>query len=618
MNSVFGKHGAILDSMLLQRADAEPRTSNDPKEKESLAREHHERLALAQKALDEYDVTHIITRLAPPGPGDFGSVKNLTDAGGWLRISMGPSAAILERITPTMTQAKAEKIAFNLPRLAFKDSDLPMASLRQAATAPSFYEKHVYRTRKASSPSRRMGMHYLKIASTETQAPFVFAALNLAIRNLNLSLNETPDDLEVYNALGQCYAMFNSAEQMLQGENASQRISQVRYLQSVMAFRQATVIDPSDKFAWQSLHEVYLQRKRIDLAVECLDKWLKLEDETPQGSGDEYEDQITSLYQRKTELNEQITQSEEQIKSAIERQLEAVRKRREAEESAKKDAGEAMTADEAAAEESMEAVITAVSYNGAGQPQKALEALKSQAEAVRANPLGTVLLGQLLLESGELEEAHRMLSLMSQDAMKQPEAMVGLEWQLYTGISQLGIGDYPSADETWTSHLGLLNRQIASGQPYGSILFTLPLIADANIAVNEEVPVWPFRNSTMSGDTIQSMNEGRAEISLLLGLIQLEEGNLANARKSLSRIITDYGNTRALGLARFYYSMLDEKALSLFEQNFSKVWEEFEYPGEVFPTAQNDASSTKPPLSDLLPGRGGNSSPNQPENAPKQ
>jgi tetratricopeptide (TPR) repeat protein len=618
MNSVFGKHGAILDSMLLQRADAEPKTSNDPKEKESLAREHHERLELAQKALAEYDVTHIITRLAPPGPGDFGSVKNLTDVGGWLRISIGPSAAILERITPKMTQAKAEKIAFNLPRLAFKDSDLPMASLRQAATAPGFYEKHVYRTRKASSPSRRMGMHYLKIASTESQAPFVFAALNLAIRNLNLSLNETPDDLEVYNALGQCYAMFNSAEQMLQGENASQRISQVRYLQSVMAFRQATVIDPSDKFAWQSLHEVYLQRKRIDLAVECLEKWLKLEDETPQGSGDEYEDQITSLYQRKTELNEQITQSEEQIKSAIERQLEAIRKQREAQESAKKDAGEAKTAEEAAAEESMEAVIAAVSYNAAGQPRKALESLRSQAEAVRANPLGTVLLGQLLLESGELEEAHRMLSLMSQDAMKQPEAMAGLEWQLYTGISQLGIGDYPSADETWTSQLGLLNRQIASGQSYGSILFTLPLIADANIAVNEEVPVWPFRNSTMSGDTIQSMNEGRAEISLLLGLIQLEEGNLANARKSLSRIITDYGNTRALGLARYYYSMLDEKALSLFEQNFSKVWEEFEYPGEVLPTAQNEASSTKPPLSDLLPGSGGNSSLNQPANAPRQ
>jgi hypothetical protein len=196
--------------------------------------------------------------------------------------------------------------------------------------------------------------------------------------------------------------------------------------------------------------------------------------------------------------------------------------------------------------------------------------------------------------------------------------MAGLEWQLYTGISQLGIGDYPSADETWTSQLGLLNRQIASGQSYGSILFTLPLIADANIAVNEEVPVWPFRNSTMSGDTIQSMNEGRAEISLLLGLIQLEEGNLANARKSLSRIITDYGNTRALGLARYYYSMLDEKALSLFEQNFSKVWEEFEYPGEVLPTAQNEASSTKPPLSDLLPGSGGNSSLNQPANAPRQ
>jgi tetratricopeptide (TPR) repeat protein len=618
MDSVFGKHGAILDSMLLQRANSEPPTSDDPKEKESLARQHQERLALAQQALRDYDITHIITRLAPPGPPDFASVNNLTEAGGWLRTSIGPSAAILERITPTMTQAQAEKIVFNLPRLAFKDGDLPMATLRQAATAPGFYEKHVYRTRKASSPNRRLGMHYLKIATAETQAPFVFAALNLAVRHLNLSLNETPDDLEVYNSLGQCYATFNVGEQMFQGENASQRITQVRYLQAVMAFRQATVIEPSDKFAWQNLHELYLQRNRLDLAVECLETWLKLEDDSPLGSGDEYEDRITSMYQRKTELKEQIIQAEEQVKTSVEQQIEAIKKQQEADKSAKENSGEAKTAEEAAAEEAMEIVITAMGYNSAGQPQKALEIMKAQAETIRANPLGGVLLGQLLLEAGELEEAHRMLSLMSQDAMKQPEAMGGIEWQLYTGISQLGIGDYASADETWASQLSFLNRQISSSQAYGTILYSLPMIADANMAVNEAVPVWPFRNSTMSGDAIQSMNEGRAEISLLLGLIQLEEGNLANARKSFSRIITDYGSTRSSAMARFYYSMLDDKALSLFEQNFSKAWEEFEYPGEVLPSAENEASSTKPPLSDLLPGAGGSSAPNEPANTPRQ
>ena len=618
MDSVFGKHGAVLDSMLLQRANSEPPTSDDPKEKESLARQHQERLALAQQALRDYDITHIITRLAPPGPPDFASVKNLTEAGGWLRTSIGPSAAILERITPTMTQAQAEKIVFNMPRLAFKDSDLPMATLRQAATAPGFYEKHVYRTRKASSPNRRLGMHYLKIATAETQAPFVFAALNLAVRHLNLSLNETPDDLEVYNSLGQCYATFNVGEQMFQGENASQRITQVRYLQAVMAFRQATVIEPSDKFAWQNLHELHLQRNRLDLAVECLETWLKLEDESPLGSGDEYEDRITSMYQRKTELKEQITQAEEQVKTSVEQQIEAIKKQQEADKSAKENSGEAKTAEEAAAEEAMEVVITAMGYNSAGQPRKALEIMKAQAETIRANPLGGVLLGQLLLEAGELEEAHRMLSLMSQDAMKQPEAMGGIEWQLYTGISQLGIGDYPSADETWTSQLSFLNRQSSSGQAYGTILYSLPMIADANMAVNGAVPVWPFRNSMMSGDAIQNTNEGRAEISLLLGLIQLEEGNLANARKSLSRIITDYGSTRSSAIARFYYSMLDDKALSLFEQNFSKVWEEFEYPGEVLPSAENEASSTKPPLSDLLHGAGGSSAPNEPANTPRQ
>lgn len=117
---------------------------------------------------------------------------------------------------------------------------------------------------------------------------------------------------------------------------------------------------------------------------------------------------------------------------------------------------------------------------------------------------------------------------------------------------------------------------------------------------------------------MRSMNEGRAEISLLLGLIQLEEGNLANAKKSLSRIINEYGNTQASGLATLYYSMLDEKALSVFEQNSSKVWEEFEYPGEVLPSAQGEASSTKPPMSDLLPVGGVNNSTIKSDVAPRQ
>lgn len=618
MSSVFGQHGAILDSMLLQRADAEPPTDNDPKEKEALAKKHHDRLTVAQKAIQDYDITHIVTRLAPPGPPDFASVKNLTDVGGWLRISIGPSAAILERITPTTTRDHVEKIALNLPRQAFKDSEIPEASLRQAATAPSFYEKYVYRTRKASSANRRMGLHYLKIAGTEPQAPDVFSAINLAIRHLNLSLNETPDDLEVYVALGQCYAMCNAIEQMLQGDNASQRIAQVRYLQAVMAFRQATVIDPSNRTAWLSLHELYLQRNRVDLGVECLETWLELEDVAPQGQGDDYDNSINSLYQRRTELKEQVSQSDEQIKTSISRQLEALKERTEAARAQTAEASEPKTAEEAAAEESMEVVVSAMGYNSAGQPRKALQLLKAQVETVRANPLGNILLGQLMLETGEIEEANTMLNLMSQGAMKQPEELGGIDWQLYTGIAQVGIADYTSAEETWTSQLSMLNRQAASGQLYGNFLYTLPMVADVNIALNEAVPVWPFRNSAMSGDAVGSANEGRAEISLLIGLMQMEHGNLSGARKSLSRIITEYGNTRAVAVARFYYSMMDEKALSLFEQNFSKVWEEFEYPGEVLPTVQNEATSTKPPLSDLLPADGGNNSPNQPANAPRQ
>jgi hypothetical protein len=149
----------------------------------------------------------------------------------------------------------------------------------------------------------------------------------------------------------------------------------------------------------------------------------------------------------------------------------------------------------------------------------------------------------------------------------------------------------------------MMSKQAASSQLYTGIMYSLPLVADINLALNDALPVWPERSGMMTADVIQNANEGRAEISLLLATLKIEEGNMSEAKKILARIITEYGETRPRTLATAYFLMMEENAASLLEQTRSSAWEEFEYPGEKMPSTQPNAqgSSTKPPASLLAP-----------------
>lgn len=612
MTSVFGKHGNVLDTMLLQRpGEAPATTSSDPVEKDRQEAERRDKLAAAQATLKEFEVTHVMSRLAPPGKADFGSVRNLSATGEWIPVSIGPSAAILERVAPTISQEEFTKKMINLPKLAFQNDEVPGSTLRQFASPPSFYEKYVYRQRRVTSANKRMGMHYLELTVKEpqsmAQAQAALASLTLAIRHLNLSLAEMPDDAEAFQLLGQSYALLAVMEQTMARSGSSDRLGQVRYLEAVTAYRQATVIDPANRSSWMGLFQIYQQRNRIDLANEALEKWLALEEATPQSSGDEYEEFITQMYLKKRDFSDQITQSDEQIEELAKKQSEAIQKQAKAEKAAAPGGvNDALKPEEAQEEEVTRLMVSAMTANSAGRPLKALQSMRGSIDLVRANPFGSILMGQMLLEAGELEEAHRMLALVSQEATKQPQMMAGVDWQLYTAISQLGIGDYISAAETWSSQISLMNKQILAPELYSGSLYSLPLVADINLAFNESLPVWPVRNIMLMADMIQKTNEGRAEAALLLATVKLEEGDLAEAKKILSRIVLEYGETRAKSLAATYFMMTEDNSLNLLNDIRTGTWEEFEYPGEQPAAAESGTpeTSTKPGFGISAPPKG--------------
>jgi len=206
-----------------------------------------------------------------------------------------------------------------------------------------------------------------------------------------------------------------------------------------------------------------------------------------------------------------------------------------------------------------------------------------------------VLLGQLLLETGEMEEAYLLLLGISEQASKQPEIFFGTEWQLPLAISQLGVCDYTTAAATWGAQMADMERELSKSAVYSLPIYSLPLVADSNYQINGALPVWPFRHATLLAQQINGSNEPLADLALMQAIVKLEADDLDGAKTILQRIATEFGETRARGLALVYYSMVDRDSQKVLEPLSFNPWEEFEFPGEPRPPAQPAAGAPGSP-----------------------
>jgi hypothetical protein len=200
--------------------------------------------------------------------------------------------------------------------------------------------------------------------------------------------------------------------------------------------------------------------------------------------------------------------------------------------------------------------------------------------------------------------------------LKQPEAFLGTEWQLPVAISQLGVCDYSLAGKTWSTQLQDVEREWQSPAAYLPVLSSLPLVADANLQVNQPLPVWPFRHAMALGQQISGSNEARADLMLMQAIVHIEEADLKAAKLILKTLVTELGDTRVRGLALVYYAMLDEDSQKVLEPFNVNPWEEFDYPGEPVPPAQ-PAGATGSPLPGKAVAPGGSAVDLQPAGTPQ-
>ncbi len=579
-NPILAQHNNVRRA--LTNRDTPP-VSSDPKVKEQFEKDQMRAQLEANETLDTYKITHMMVRLAPPGEPDYLSLLSLNASGRFVPVSIEASAAILERFDPNNIPADLPSRMPNFPKMAFRDVEPLQVNLRQFAVPEGFYDRYVYRTRPVTSANRRLARHYMALSNPSPErieeAMSGIAQLTLAIRHLHLALEENPDEVESYVMLGQCFYRLIGLEQAVSGGQLSSRLRQTRYLQSVAAFRQATKASENDITAWEGLMNAYESMNRQDLMLEALNKWLELSEThtVPAGRREEFEGLQIEMYSRRRELDDLIIESDTQLEEQIDNQIQQM------EAAAAQNNGElAQTPDAVDSMEAQKAILSAIVFNSAGRPRRALEALQASETAVGKDPIGIILHGQLLLETGELEDAHRRLLSISQEALKEPQAFASTEWQLPVAISQLGILDYSLAAQTWDSQLKLLDQQAAIPIAWTTSLLSQPLVADVNFQLNAPLPVWPFRHLQFLSSQL-AINESLAEVALMQAVVFLEQGKVAEAAVLLERIIGEFGETQVRRLAMVYYDMVSPDPEAFLSPLNVSPWDEFEFPGEVRP-----------------------------------
>ena len=574
--SVFAKHAILLNTLF---HPVPPPVDNTP-EKSELKKYEEKMLAsrnVSEAVLKEFNITHAMTRLAPPGSPDYRSMSNLAQTQQWIPISIEASAAILERVSPSMpTMTRASRMP-NWPKKAFRDAESAPPTLREFAREPNFYEKYVYRVRPSVDQNLRMAMHYSTLAGMQPesaeQAMSAIASLHLAIRQLNIVLNQSSSDARAYRLLGMAYSRLGELEQLVGGRAMGDRLKRMRYFQAVMAYRQSLVTEPDDEVAWSGLLNLYSQQNRTDLASDALDHLLLLlEDRYRNSDNQQIRESLAEQKELQSKYRNVIDQNKERLDEYLEKQVT-----QEKEE-----------------DRVNQFVALASEIDRGGFVLAALELMDSDPDAVRRSPLGVVLRGQLMLEAGRLEEAHQALAMMAESARQQPQSMTGIEWQFPTALSQLAISDLTSAYDTWSSPLKDLDAMMSMQEPYAGTLLSLPMIADANIAANAPVPVWPLRHFDALSPVMEILPASRAEINFLLAMIRLEQADLKSAQSLVKAVIAEGGESSYRQVAIAYLVMLDEEAQAFLSEHIISGFEAYDFPGEPEPPPASAPQTSAP------------------------
>ncbi|MCP4170396.1 MAG: hypothetical protein GY758_06440 [Fuerstiella sp.] len=540
---------------------------------------------------EEYDalgLTHVMVRLSPPGEPAYQTTFAFVQSPIWTLTQRGPSAAFFQK-------AAADVVPMDIQKLVFNSAEITDVERFDFARESDFYSKYIYASRRTLSGPLRDAQHaFVMDSQTSAQVVYNFAVAHanapdnssytkalgeslagplLTIRNCNTSLNADPQNAVAYGLLGLAYMRLDAFEQAIAGALGGASAHSTRYMQAVMALRQALVLKPESADLWNSLMGLYGEGSRNGLALECLEKYLTLEEDRLLQDPNS-EEQLRQLYEARRTWQEQ----KETVQQAIDETLE-------------------QQPPEDIQEHAQQKLTIIRQLHEAGHVRLALTLANDNTDLLQTLPDAELLRGQMLLETGELEDGfevlNRMVAIIQEN--QQQEGFAGLQWHAPVALSQLAKGAYPSAVDAWREKLDVMVKFAGNPQISRSLLQTLPLVPAVENGIGAPLPNWPVSHLIGSQIPMTTLPREQVEPRFMMAMAGIESGNIANARFLLKGLITDGGENAFLPLAEIYLRLVSEDAASLIADSGADLWEDYLFP-EAVPsdsTTDNQQPATK-------------------------
>ncbi|MCP4173561.1 MAG: hypothetical protein GY758_22635 [Fuerstiella sp.] len=537
---------------------------------------------------EEYDalgLTHVMVRLSPPGPPAYSTTMKFVQSPDWTLTQRGPSAAFFQRTS-------ADVVPVDLKKMVFSSADVSDVERFDFARQSDFYNKYVYTTRHTLSGPLRAAQHSF-VMNSQTSAQLVYnnavahanapdeaaftdaignalAGPLLTIRNANESLLTDPQNADGYRLLGLAYMQLDGFEQAIASALGGGSADSMRYMQSVMALRQAVLLEPESADLWQALMELYQGRNRTGLALECVEEFLKLEEDRLLRDPNA-EESLRQMYEARRLWQEQ----KDTIQQGVDELL-------------------AQQPPDDLQEYSMQMLTVIEQLHQDGHLRLALNLANEKIDLLRADPRAEMLRGQMLLETGELEDGFEVLNQLVaiiRENQQRPE-FAGLQWHTPVALSQLAKAAYPSAVDAWRDKVDVFMQFGSSPEIGRSLMQTLPLVPAAESRIGTMVPPWPLSHLVNSQMPLTALPSGQVEPRFMMAMAGIESGSIANARFLLQSLISDGGENRFRPLAEVYLRQVSDDAATLIDDARADLWEDFQFPeAEIAPTSENQENS---------------------------
>ena len=554
-----------------------------------------------QSEYEAQKIDYVMLRFAPPGIPNYSMVGRFLNSPDWILTHRGPSAAFFSYGNDTEDEVSLRKTAFE------SGEELEVERF-DFARKKDFYQEYLYKSRPTLSAPLRDAQHFIMLdsqaspqyvanvttamAQDPTDPRFMNALGNvlagplMTIRKANEALAIEPQNATAHRTLGMGYMLLNQVESTIMSVFGGQGFDRIRYMQAVMALRQATVLEPDSPDAWNSLISLYEGRQKTGLALECLEKFLELEEDRliadPQA-----EDALRRMYESKRAWEERRDTILEQVAIFL-------------------DQDEPEDPQDLAQQRLQ--MITEL--NAGGHTRVALDLAEENVDILRALPQAELLRGEMLLEAGQLEDGYSVLNQLAaiiRENKNRPEFST-IRWHDIVALSHLAKGGYKTAIETWNEKLSLLKDiENTTPQIVQALVRNLPLVPQIEGTMGGGFGKWPLMQIESARVPMDAIPRGRSETSMFAAVTNIESGNIANARFGLQELVSESGQNKYQILAQIYLSQIMDDAPELIADATMNPFEDFEFPEyEAMESATTKPSSNKTDVA--LPGADANAS----------